>query len=136
MDFYQPVLLPRHGLLLGSSSIDGNTDSHLDIDYLQPHQIENVIRTTIMLEALNTIGTFLVRVSVCLFILRLVPPMHRDFHKYTYILIAFFAVISTATFLLILLGCIPFQGFWDMQIKARCIPRSVLSITAKTQGGK
>ena len=55
--------------------------------------------------------------------------------RYTYILIAFFAVISSATFLLILLRCIPVQGSWDLQIKARCIARSDVEIIARTQGG-
>ena len=105
------------------------------IEYLQPDQISNVLLITTIIEVLHTIGTFLVRVSVCLFVLRLVPSTHREFYKYTYILIAFFAVVSTATFLLILLACIPIQGTWDREVKARCIARSGLSIIAKTQGG-
>ena len=105
------------------------------IEYLQPNQIKNVLFITTILEVLHTIGTLLVRVSVCLFVLRLVPPTHQEFYKYTYILIAFFAVISTATFMLILLACIPIQGTWDKEIKARCIARSTLEIIVKTQGG-
>lgn len=105
------------------------------IEYLQPAQISSFVLLTTILEILHTIGTLLVRVSMCLFVLRLVPPTHREFFKYTYALIAFFAVISTATVLLILLQCIPIQGAWHKDVRARCIPRADLSIIAKTQGG-
>lgn len=72
---------------------------------------------------------------MCLFVLRLVPSTHPEYHKYTYVLIALFAVITTAAFMLILFACVPIQGTWDKTIEARCIPRSTLSIIAKTQGG-
>lgn len=111
--------------------VDNGLGRH--IEYLQPNQISNVLFITTILEVLHTIGTTLVRVSVCLFILRIVPPTHREIYQYTYFLIAFFAVITAATFLLILLACIPIQGTWDREIKARCIARSDLSIIAKTQ---
>ena len=105
------------------------------VEYLQPDQISHVLLVTTIVEILHTVGTFLVRVSVCLFVLRLVPSTHRVFYTYTYVLIAFFAVVTVATVLLILLGCIPIQGTWDREIKARCISRSTISIIAKTQGG-
>lgn len=105
------------------------------IEYLQPDQISKCLLLTAILTMLHTVGTFLVRISVCLFVLRLVPPTHRELYRYTYLLIAFFTVITTATFLLFLLACIPIQGAWDMEVKARCIARSDLSIIAKTQGG-
>lgn len=105
------------------------------IEYLQPDQISKVFLITTILTMLHTVGTFLVRISVCLFVLRLVPVTHRKFYRYTYLLIAFFAVITTATFMLFLLACIPIQGAWNREIKARCIARSDLSIIARTQGG-
>ena len=104
------------------------------IEYLQPYEISNVILLTTITLSLHNIGTFFVRVSVCLFVLRLVPPTHRELYIYTYILIAFSAVITTATLLLILLGCIPIEGTWNTEIKAHCIARSALTTIARTQG--
>ena len=105
------------------------------IEYLQPEQIKNVLLLTTIAEVLHTVGTCLVRISVCLFVLRLVPSTHREFYTYTYVLIAFFVVITVATFMLILLGCVPIQGTWDREVKARCISRSAISVIARTQGG-
>ena len=50
-------------------------------------------------------------------------------------IIAFFAVVSVATFFLILFGCVPVRGTWDRGVEARCIPREGLDVIAKTQGG-
>lgn len=134
--------MPANGILQGFAvaqgivttfGVDNGFGRH--IEYLQPDQIRNVLLMTQILEVLYTIGTFLVRVSVCLLVLRIVPPTHREYFKYTYIFLAFFAVMSTATLLSILLACIPIQGTWDRETKARCIPPLDLTIIAKTQCG-
>ena len=48
-----------------------------NIQYLQPTQIEDIARIIYVTILLNVIGTSFVRVSVCLFILQLLPITQR-----------------------------------------------------------
>lgn len=107
-----------------------------NVQYLQPSQIRSIVKLTTIVIMLHTIGTYFVRVSVCLFVLRLVPLAHRTFYKGTYLLMGFFTAVTLATFLAMCLECIPIQGHWDKSIKAKCIPLQDVGIIAKVQGGE
>lgn len=73
---------------------------------------------------------------MCLFVLRLVPPTDRNFHRWTWGLMIFFALVTTSTFLTLCLQCIPLQGTWDRSITARCVSLEDVSIVGRLHGGK
>ena len=102
----------------------------------QPSQIQNVVKFTFIIIIFHTWGTFFVRLSVCLFVLRLVPPNNRTFHRWTWGAMAFFALVTTSTFMTMCLQCRPIQGLWDRSIKAQCISLYDTDVVARLQGGK
>ncbi|CAD6591213.1 MAG: hypothetical protein ASARMPRED_005264 [Alectoria sarmentosa] len=107
-----------------------------NIQYLDPTQIKNIMRDMFVAILFSLTGTFFVRISVCLFILQLLPFTKRFFRWWTYGLMVFFAIITTATFICVCFQCIPIQGFWDKSINARCISLLVIAKINEAHGGK
>lgn len=84
---------------------------------------------------LITIGTGLVRISVCIFVLRLVPAMKMSYRRWMWALLAFCTIFSVAEFLAQCFQCIPLIGLWDKSVKARCFEEADMTAIAKVQGG-
>ena len=106
-----------------------------NIYYLQSHSIENTVRYIFICEMLQIIGTSLIRVSVCIFILRMLSGAQRGLHVWIYGLLVFFAIVSLGNLLAIAFQCIPLRASWDKSIKGRCISTASLTRLAKAQGG-
>lgn len=105
-----------------------------NVQFLQSTEIERVLLYIAIAELTHTFGTYLVRISVCLFVLRLVPNHEKRFRWWIYALMAFFTVVTMIALFFLCFQCIPFQGLWNQKIKARCIARDKLSIVEQTQG--
>ena len=82
----------------------------------------------------QAVGTALVRVSVCLFVLRLVPATQISYRRWIWGLVIFNAVVTLAVFLAFCLQCIPLSALWDHSVKARCIQRAEMTKIAQFQG--
>jgi len=106
------------------------------IQYLQRPQIENVMLLTTVVIMLNIMGTLLVRISVCLFILRLVPADRKSYCRWIYGFIGLFTAMSLATCLAFTFECIPMQGLWNKNVHAHCFGQSNVAVIAQVQGGK
>ncbi len=52
-----------------------------NVEYVQPTQIENLTRETFVSILFNLIGTSFVRISVCLFILQILPFTQRFYRR-------------------------------------------------------
>ena len=84
---------------------------------------------------LFTIGTGFTRISVCLFVLRLVPDTKTFYRRWIWGLLTLFTIVTIADFLAQCFQCIPLPGLWDKSVKARCFPESHMTQIAKVQGG-
>lgn len=105
------------------------------IQYLQPHQIENIRHLRAADTLLNIIGTLFVRISVCLFIWRLIPANRKSYRTWLYGCILLFTAISIVTGLAFIFQCIPMRGIWEQNIKAHCLAESILLKIAQAQAG-
>lgn len=84
---------------------------------------------------LLTASTGFVRISVCLFILRLVPATKMSYRKWTWGLLTFCTLTSLGAFLAQCFQCIPLSGLWNQSVEARCFPPADMTKIARAQGG-
>lgn len=84
---------------------------------------------------LLTLGSGLVRISVCLFALRLVPTTKTSYRRWIWGLLTFCTIISIGDFLAQCFQCIPLLGLWDESVNARCFPPADMTKIAQVQGG-
>ena len=129
-----------------------------NIQYLRPTEIKNVNRDIFITIMFNLTGTYFVRISVCFFMLQLLPFTQRFSRWYvvlargakrgrvlnvvklltqgrwTYGIMVFCTVIALATILSLCFICIPLHGFWDSSIKTHCMSRAVTAKINKVQG--
>lgn len=105
-----------------------------NIQYVSPVQLKRFGLYTNVNILIHTAGTLFVRVSVCLFVLRLVPTTETSYRRWIWVLLVFNFIVSLAAFLGFCFQCIPLSGLWDHSIKAQCFPRIDMTKTAQFQG--
>lgn len=84
----------------------------------------------------NTMGTTLVKISVTIFILRLIQ---RTYQPIRYILIGQLAIlvpITIATFIVLLTQCRPLAKYWDPSVEGYCIDGNAVSTLLKANNGE
>ena len=138
------VLHPRpasyvHGLAKGSANglITGDVSLRVHPQYSsgqvwlrQTHQIRppgdiQIIMYTTLVEIQNGIGTFLVKASVCFFVLRLIHGTNPKIRMLLWATIAVLFAITLATVMVIGLQCIPFRKTWHPEMHGSCISKSI-----------
>ncbi|CAD6584705.1 MAG: hypothetical protein ASARMPRED_001840 [Alectoria sarmentosa] len=84
---------------------------------------------------LISIGIGLVRISVCLFVLRLMPATKMFYRKWIWGFLIFCTIMSLGDFLAQCFQCIPLSRVWNQGAKARCFPPADMTKIAQAQGG-
>ena len=105
-----------------------------NIYYLTTLQIQNFGLYTTICIMLLIVGTGLVRISVCLFVLRLVPVTKTPYRRWIWGLLAFCTIPSLAHFLAQCFQCVPLSGLWDKNVKARCFAGADMTKIIRVQG--
>lgn len=105
-----------------------------NIYYLTPVQIQHVGLYTTICIMLLTIGTGLVRISVCLFVLGLLPVTKMSYRRWIWGLLAFCTIFSLGDFLAQCFQCVPLSGLWDKGVKARCFTQADMTKVVRVQG--
>ena len=102
--------------------------------------IENLVRAGRyyhMIELLYIPGTAFIKISACLFLLRIMTRGTNQALRWTvYVLMAVIVILSVATTLTIIFRCIPVEGGWDPRIHAKCFSYSQILGIGYAQGGK
>lgn len=80
---------------------------------------------TTLVEIQNGIGTFLVKTSVCLFVLRLIHGTNPRVRILLWVTIAILFAITLSTVMVVGLQCVPFQKTWHPEMHGSCISKSV-----------
>ena len=107
--------------------------------YMQQHpdQEASVIRFTIIINAmLQTVGTFFVRTSVALLVLRMPPVGHsKQLHsRWIYILMVFFGIVSAVTILVLGFQCVSI-GDWEFSLEGSCVGQTNMEDVLRAIGG-
>lgn len=102
---------------------------------LPPGQIYPVLKWSQLAQIANVLGIGLVKVSVCLCVLRLIDRARRRLSQFLWVLIAFVAVSHFVQILLFLLQCRPFNAMWNPKIKGTCFSAHVVYTAGYTNYG-
>lgn len=90
---------------------------------------------TTLSEMQSGIGTYLVKCSVCAFVLRLIQGTHRRLRFTIWTTIAILTVVTLATLLVIGLQCIPLEKVWRPDLPGSCTPKSAQTQLIRVFGG-
>lgn len=99
--------------------------------YLFKQQIIETTKWTTLSEIQSAIGVCLVKLSVCLFILRMIASTHKVMRRTLISLVTILTLLMLGNVLVICFQCVPFEAVWNPAIQARCIPASDLSRSSK-----
>ena len=99
--------------------------------YLSKHQIIETVKWTTLSEVQSAIGVFFVKLSVCLFILRMIAGTHKLMKRALLSIITILTLLMLGNVLVICFQCIPLEAVWNPAIPARCMPAPDLSKSSK-----
>lgn len=88
-------------------------------------------------EALYAIATVLIKISACLFLLRIIGRATDKFLRlFLYALMVMMVVMGAVATIVVFAQCVPVAGAWDPRIKAKCFSARILFDLGYLQGGK
>lgn len=96
--------------------------------YVKPENLPLIAKLTLLNSILNLFGTMMVKVSICIFLLRMVHLANRTVKWMVMIDLAVLVPVTIAVIIVDLLQCIPLNGYWDKPTKARCINPDTVNI--------
>ncbi|KAL9007890.1 MAG: hypothetical protein Q9173_006929 [Seirophora scorigena] len=80
-----------------------------------------VNKWSLLAQVFNVIGIGLVKISVCLCVLRLIDRVRRRLSQFLWVLLAFVAVSHFVQVVIFLLYCRPLNALWDPKVKGTCL---------------
>lgn len=104
--------------------------------------IDHVVRAGMwfyVAEILYFIATALIKISACLFLLRIMNRVTgKVLRRSLYTLMIWMVIVGFAAAIVIIVQCIPVAGAWDprIKIKAKCFGNATLFGIGYAQGGK
>ena len=84
----------------------------------------------------NAVGVYLVKISVCFFILRIISSTHKATTRVIYAFMVVLTLLCLGNVLLLCLQCIPIEGIWNPQLQSRCISPEAIDQAGKAFSGK
>ena len=88
---------------------------------LPPQSVISMLEFSAISEALNVIGIGVVKVSVCLTLLRVVERGRHRISQFLWCLLVFVAVTHLALAMLFFLHCRPLAALWNPQVHGSCL---------------
>ncbi|CAL8577739.1 hypothetical protein XPA_003558 [Xanthoria parietina] len=92
---------------------------------LPPGQIYPVLKWSLLAQVCNVVGIGLVKISVCLCVLRLIDRARRRLSQFLWVLIGIVAVSHVIQVLIFLLQCRPLNALWNPKVKGTCFSMHV-----------
>lgn len=97
--------------------------------------LDNVVMWITFTELFSTIGVCLVKVSVCLFVLRFIGSTHRPLRILLWMLITVMSAITIALSVVLLLQCQPLAKVWNPNLPGTCWSSGVQTQLSRTTAG-
>ena len=91
------------------------------VSCLPPQSVISMLEFSAISEAINVIGIGVVKISVCLTLLRVVERGRRRISQFLWILLVFVAVTHFALAMLFFLHCRPLAALWNPQVHGTCL---------------
>ncbi|KAL9092297.1 MAG: hypothetical protein Q9165_004471 [Trypethelium subeluteriae] len=110
-----------------------NSSRH--INYVNPGNFPVLAKVTLIASFVNTLGIMIVKISVCLFLLRMVRRARFSVLWLVYANLVILVPFTIATIIIDLLQCRPIEGYWNKSINAKCISPDTINVILKVQSG-
>ena len=98
------------------------------MEYLSHADIVFVNKWMLIGEIVNFISLFFIRLSICIFTLRLLPPTQSWPRRFTFGAIGLNFASTLANCLVFGTRCTPIQAIWDRNVVGRCLTLEQLAI--------
>lgn len=105
------------------------------VDYIVP-TIPNITEWTIIGIIISYVSIFLVKISVSIFILRVIKGTHRLIRIFLYYLMGFLTLSTVAAIVAASVQCIPLKKLWEPNVPGTCFSSSVSQQVTRIFGGK
>lgn len=105
------------------------------IGTLTPAQLSDFIKWTFVEGVGFVIGTCLVKISVCIFILRFIDRTRRLMRYFIYVLMGFLIVSTFSLVVALLAQCRPLKALYVFEISGKCYSKNVSIAVAYVQAG-
>jgi hypothetical protein len=105
------------------------------MDNVDPSNFPEVSKLTLLNSILHLLGTMMVKVSICLFLLRIVHQANRTIKWLVTTNLAILVPFTVATVIVDLVQCMPLEGYWDKTVPAKCLDIGTVNILLKAASG-
>ena len=105
------------------------------VEEFSPLQLLQSSKWTVIAVFETTVATCLIKLSICLFILRVLGPTNRHWRRLICGLLSFLVIITLAFLTVLLLQCRPLNAAWDYQVEGRCYSQHVQLSVKYALGG-
>ncbi|KAF2234615.1 hypothetical protein EV356DRAFT_501509 [Viridothelium virens] len=105
------------------------------INYVSPGDLPVLAKVTLISSLVNTLGIMIVKISVCLFLLRMVRRARYSVLWLVYANLVILVPFTIATIIIDLVQCRPIEGYWNKSIDAKCISPDTINVILKVQSG-
>jgi hypothetical protein len=102
--------------------------------YIGPDQTAKAIRWSTLAQAQHVLSTGLIKISVCVCLLRIL--ISRPMARFLYGLIAVIVIMSVVTFCAVISQCQPLAKIWDPRVPGKCWHPLVIPKIGRAQGSK
>lgn len=99
-------------------------------------ELSLLIEWTTIAIIVNYIGIFCVKISVSLFVLRVIKGTHRRIRLLLYCFMVILALSTLAGIVTTSTQCIPLKKSWTQELPGKCVSRSVFDLTFSVFGGE
>lgn len=87
---------------------------------LSPQQIMDTAEWSLLAQIFISINLGLTKISVCIFILRLIKTAQRKLTRFIWVLMSFIVATHIVQVVLFIIECRPIEAAWNPLIKGRC----------------
>lgn len=106
------------------------------IQRVSPENLPKIEEYQVVNIGLNAAGIAMVKVSACIFLLRIVHQGNKLVPWLVYINLAMLVPICLATVIINYTQCVPLEGLWNPGVKARCIATTVTNDLLTANSGR
>ncbi|KAL8693260.1 MAG: hypothetical protein Q9224_003788, partial [Gallowayella concinna] len=103
------------------------------IENLTAAQLSEFVKWTFVEGVAFVISTCLIKISVCVFILRFINRTRRTMHNFIYVLMGFLIVSTLGLLIALLAQCRPLKALYVFDIKGKCYSKDVSIAVAYVQ---
>lgn len=99
-------------------------------------EVSETAKWSLFSQIFISISLGLTKISVCIFVLRIIDKAQRRFSQFLWVLIAFVTVTHIIQFVLFLVQCRPLEAVWNPFVRGHCFSINVVYIVSYINYGE